>query len=70
MLPSLQHWQAAGAIEAIDTVAVPHGADATVDTVLAAFARAFDAAAARGVTYDLLFVSHVLTTTGLRLPLA
>jgi selenocysteine lyase/cysteine desulfurase len=63
------HWQGAGYVAAIDKVAVPYGLAATVDTVVEAFASALDAAASAGKPYSVVAVSHVLTTTGLKLPL-
>lgn len=67
----LLHWQAAGMVDRVDTVAVPYGRDATSETVLKAFSDALAAAEAGGeFTYDIVFASHILTTTGLQLPLA
>ena len=61
-----QHYVRAGMLSGLDTVAV--GAPpASVDTVVADFAAALGAVPNR--TYAVLCVSHVLTTTGLRLPL-
>jgi len=48
------HWHAAGVVSSVKTVAVPYGVNATVGS------------ASRT---PLVFASHVLTTTGLHLPL-
>lgn len=65
-----QHWQNAGVIDAIDTVPVPYGLGATVESIITAFQSSFESAANEGKMYTVVMVSHVLTTTGLRLPLS
>lgn len=62
------HWQAAKVVDRIDTVAMP-GPDATLDDLVARFKTALDPSTNGGVSYRVVAVSHVLTTTGLRLPL-
>lgn len=61
-----KHYVSAGVLSGLDTVAI--GAPpASIDAVVHGFAKAF--AAAPSQTYAVLCVSHVLTTTGLTLPL-
>jgi len=64
-----EHWQDIGLVDSIDKVAIPYGENATKESVIAAFDAAFKAASATGRRYRVVFASHVLTTTGLRLPL-
>lgn len=64
-----EHWQSAGVISSVDTVPVPYGVDATIDSVVTTFQRALQTAESEDKLYTVVMVSHVLTTTGLRLPL-
>ena len=65
----LTHWQTAGVVGPIDKVAVPYGLGATAASVIAAFGEALQRAEAAGEKYSVVFASHVLTTTGVALPL-
>jgi selenocysteine lyase/cysteine desulfurase len=65
-LATWQHWQRAGIVNDIDVVAVP-GADATEKAIIEIFENAL---LKSGKQYRILAISHVLTTTGLRMPLS
>ena len=65
-----RHWVDAGFLAGIDKVALPVGADLTTTSVVDAFRSALENAIALGRKVSVVSVSHVLTTTGARLPLS
>jgi selenocysteine lyase/cysteine desulfurase len=59
------HWQKFGIVHDIDKVPVP-GSDATESEIVSLFSTAL---LESGKTYRVVSISHVLTTTGLRMPI-
>jgi isopenicillin-N epimerase len=65
-----RHWIDAGFLAGIHKVALPVGASFTATSVVGAFRSALEFAKAAGRKISVISVSHVLTTTGARLPLS
>lgn len=64
-----EHWMDVGVIDTVDKVVIPYGAAATKENIVSAYKEVLEAGAALGKRYRVVFASHILTTTGLRLPL-
>ena len=65
-----RHWIDAGFLGGIEMVDLPVGAEFTAASVVKAFRTALADAKAAGRRVSVISVSHVLTTTGARLPLS